>query len=98
MTDPAPGYGGALQWRPQRPRIAPFSLALAWAVASASLLVAAAIVPGVSVPSAGGAVVTAALIAVLNAVLPPIVAALRLPFTLVLGFVADPAAGRAACC
>ncbi len=88
MTDPAPGYGGALQWRPQRPRIAPFSLALAWAVASASLLIAAAIVPGVTIPSAGGAVVTAVLIAVLNALLPPIVAALRMPFTLVFGFVA----------
>ena len=87
ITDPAPGYAAALQWRPQRPRLAPFSLVLAWAVASASLLVAAAIVPGVSVPSAGGAFVTAALIAVLNAVFPPIVAALRMPFTLVFGFV-----------
>jgi uncharacterized membrane protein YvlD (DUF360 family) len=88
MTDPAAGYGGALDWRPQRPRIAPFSLALAWAVASASLLVAAAVVPGVTIPSAGGAVLTAVLIAVLNAVFPPIVAALRMPFTLVFGFVA----------
>ncbi len=35
-----------------------------------------------------GALITAALIGVMNAVLPPIVAALRLPFTLALGFLA----------
>jgi uncharacterized membrane protein YvlD (DUF360 family) len=35
----------------------------------------------------GDAVLTAAVVAALNAVLPPIVAALRLPFTLALGFV-----------
>ena len=34
----------------------------------------------------GGALVAAALIAILNAMLPPVIAALRLPFTLVLGF------------
>ena len=48
---------------------------------------AAAIVPGVSVRSFGHAAVAALLIGVLNAVITPFVAALRLPFTLGLGFV-----------
>jgi uncharacterized membrane protein YvlD (DUF360 family) len=88
VTDPTPAHGERLKWSPEGPRIAPFSLALAWVVASASLLVAAAVLPGVTAPSVGGAVVTAAVIAILNAVFPPLVAALRLPFTLVFGFVA----------
>ena len=44
------------------------------------------IVPNVEIKTFWGALLTAVVIAVLNAVLPPIVAALRLPFTLVLGF------------
>ena len=48
---------------------------------------AAAIVPGVSIETFWDALVVALLIGILNAVLPPIVAALRLPFTALLGFV-----------
>ena len=48
--------------------------------------VAAALVPGASVTDARGAFAAAAVIGLLNAVLPPVVAALRLPFTLLLGF------------
>jgi uncharacterized membrane protein YvlD (DUF360 family) len=51
------------------------------------VFVAAAIVPGVQVGSFADALVAAALIAAFNAVLPPLVAALRLPFTVALGFV-----------
>jgi uncharacterized membrane protein YvlD (DUF360 family) len=60
---------------------------VSWAIAAASVYVAAALLPGVSLGAAGGAFIIAALIAVLNAALPPLVAALRLPFTLALGFV-----------
>ena len=60
---------------------------LTWLVSAGALLVAAEIVPHVSVTGFVGAVVAAALIALLNAVLPPIVAALRLPFALITGFV-----------
>jgi uncharacterized membrane protein YvlD (DUF360 family) len=60
---------------------------LSWLVTAVGAFVAAAIVPGVSVGTFGDALVVAVLIAVLNALLPPLVAALRLPFTLVLGFV-----------
>ena len=58
-----------------------------WLVSTVSLLVAAWIVPGADVKSFWGALVAAAVIAILNAILPPVVAALRLPFMLVLGFV-----------
>jgi uncharacterized membrane protein YvlD (DUF360 family) len=51
-----------------------------------SLIVVALIVPGASVTNFGGAMLAVAVIAALNAILPPVVAALRLPFTLLLGF------------
>jgi uncharacterized membrane protein YvlD (DUF360 family) len=81
-------FGIAPGWEPQPPRYSPLRLVLSWLVAAASLFVAAAVVPGVSVTNFfPDALVAAALIAVLNAVLPPVVAGLRLPFTLALGFV-----------
>ncbi len=45
------------------------------------------ILPGVHINDAGGAFVVAAAIGIVNAVVPPVFAALRLPFTLVVGFV-----------
>jgi uncharacterized membrane protein YvlD (DUF360 family) len=56
-------------------------------VAAASLYVAAVLVPGVTLEQPGAASLVAAAVAVLNAVLPPLVAALRLPYMLALGFV-----------
>ena len=73
-------------WAPERPRFRPLRMLSAWLVSGLALLVAAALVPHASVEGLGGAIVAAALIAILNAVLPPIVAALRLPFALVAGF------------
>ena len=70
----------------ERPRIRPVRLLVAWLISGAALLLAAAIVPGVSVNGWSGALVAAALIAILNAILPPVIAALRLPFTLIAGF------------
>src|SRR5205814_1896033 len=61
-------------------------LLLAWALSALALLVAAAIVPGAVVHDYRSALVAAAAIAVLNAVLPPLVAAIRLPFMALLGF------------
>ena len=51
-----------------------------------ALMVAAGLLPGVSIESFWGALVVAAVVAALNAVIPPVLAALRLPLTLVLGF------------
>ncbi len=44
------------------------------------------LVSGFEIDQTGGAFLVAAVIAIVNAILPPVVAALRLPFTLVLGF------------
>jgi uncharacterized membrane protein YvlD (DUF360 family) len=71
---------------PERPRIRVARLIVAWLVSAAGLAFAAWAVPGVSVEGWGGALIAAALIGILNAVLPPVLAALRLPFTLILGF------------
>ena len=88
MTGPTtdPHYGEAVRWSPQPPRPRLVRLLVSWLVAAIAVLVSAEIVPGVSVHGFGGALVAASLIAVLNAFLPPLVAALRLPFTLALGF------------
>jgi uncharacterized membrane protein YvlD (DUF360 family) len=74
-------------WSPSRPRLRPFRLLLAWVASAGALLVAAWIVPGAEVNDFGGALAAAAAIAVLNAILPPIVAALRLPLMLLVGLV-----------
>jgi uncharacterized membrane protein YvlD (DUF360 family) len=80
-------YGETLAWRPDRPRFRLVGVVAAWAISAAALLAASAIVPGVSIPSFWGALLTAAIVAVLNAVFPPIVAALRLPYTVAVGFI-----------
>src|SRR5207248_10856040 len=87
MDTPDPGpYGETPSWTPEVPRFRPLHMVLFWVVSAISVLIAGAIVPGVTVGTFGEALVAAVLIAALNAVLPPIVAALRLPFTLGLGF------------
>ena len=86
-SPPAPAYGEAVTWQPERPRFKPLRLLLSWALTAASLWVAATILPGVDIAGAGGAFLVAAVVAVLNALLPPVLAALRLPFMLLLGFV-----------
>ena len=75
---PAPGG--------RTPRLRPFELLGAWLVAALSLLVAAAILGGVDVHGLGGALLAAAVISVLNAIVPPIIAALRVPYTLLVDF------------
>src|SRR5437660_11240084 len=84
---PNGSYGEVMTWNPQAPRFRVLRVVLSWLVAGASVFVAATLVPGVSVGGFGDAMAAAVLIAAMNAVLPPVVAALRLPFTLLLGFV-----------
>src|SRR5512133_1022370 len=79
-------YGSRPSWEPVRPRFRPTRLVIMWALTAASLLIAAAIVPGVSIPGIAAALIVAAIVGVLNAVVPPIVAALRLPLTVVVDF------------
>jgi uncharacterized membrane protein YvlD (DUF360 family) len=79
-------YDEELAWHPERPRFSVWRLLIAWVLTAAALWVAAAILPGVHIDDAWGALLVAAVVAVLNAVLPPMLAALRLPFMLALGF------------
>jgi uncharacterized membrane protein YvlD (DUF360 family) len=89
MASPVPVYGETPPvWTPVRPRVGLLRLLLQWLTAAAGLLVAAYVVPGASVNSFGGALFAMLVIAVLNAVVPPIVAALRLPLTVLFGFLA----------
>ena len=81
-----PVYGEQPTWGAGRPRFHVFRLLLAWALSALALLVAAAVVPGAVVHDYRGALVAAAAIGVLNAILPPLVAALRLPFMALAGF------------
>ncbi len=87
MEAASQGYAEPVQWSPAPPRFRPLRLVLSLLVGAAALGVAS-LLPGVHVKSVEGALIDAALIGVFNALLPPIVAALRLPFTLVLGFLA----------
>jgi uncharacterized membrane protein YvlD (DUF360 family) len=80
-------YGEVMTWNPQAPRFHPLHVLLSWLIAGVAVFIAAAIVPHVSVGSFADALAAAVLIAALNAVLPPVIAAIRLPFTLALGFV-----------
>ena len=75
-----------MTWEPERPRFRPTRIVTAWILAALALMAAAWIVPGASIEGFWGALLVAAIVAGLNAVLPPILAALRLPFTLVAGF------------
>jgi uncharacterized membrane protein YvlD (DUF360 family) len=65
----------------------PFHLAVAWLVSAAALLVAAWVVPGAAINGFPAALAAAAVIAALNAVVPPLLAALRLPLMLLTGLV-----------
>lgn len=73
-------------WEPARLRLRPLRLLGAWLASALALLAATAVVPGAHLGGLGGAVAVAAVVGVLNAVLPPLVAALRLPFTVAAGF------------
>jgi uncharacterized membrane protein YvlD (DUF360 family) len=77
----------SLAWQPELPRLRPLRLVAAWLASALGLLLAAGIVPGAEVRGFAGAVLVAAIVAVLNAILPPVIAALRLPFTVAIGFV-----------
>jgi uncharacterized membrane protein YvlD (DUF360 family) len=79
-------YGEEPTWGIDKPRIRLDRLVLSWVLVALALLVAAWLVPGAAVNNFGAALAAAAVIAVLNAVVPPVVAAIRLPFIALLGF------------
>jgi uncharacterized membrane protein YvlD (DUF360 family) len=80
-------FARPLTWHAARPRVRLGRVLVAWIVSALALLAAAYVVPGAEVEGFWGALLVALVVAVLNAILPPLIAALRLPFTLALGFV-----------
>ena len=86
LTARDPGYAQAVVWEPSRPRLKPLRLVIALLVGAVAVWFASLVLPGVHVRSFLGAIEAAAFIGILNAILPPIVAAVRLPFTLIIGF------------
>jgi uncharacterized membrane protein YvlD (DUF360 family) len=81
-------YGEQTGWQPATPRLGLVRLLGSWAVAAAAVWVTAWLLPGVALEQTGAAFLVAAVVALLNAVLPPVLAALRLPLMLVTGFLA----------
>jgi uncharacterized membrane protein YvlD (DUF360 family) len=79
-------YGEAVAWHPDRPKFKPTRIAISWVFTAIALYVAAGLLPGVDIAKFWDALVVAVVVALVNAILPPVLAALRLPFTLVLGF------------
>jgi uncharacterized membrane protein YvlD (DUF360 family) len=79
-------YGEVVVWKPERPRFRPTRVIVGWIVNAAAIAVAAWLLPGFSLEQTGAAFLMAAAVAVLNAVLPPILASLRLPFMVGIGF------------
>jgi len=79
-------YREPVTWQPERPRFRLARVVTAWILAALALMAAAWLVPGASIEGFWGALLVSAIVAALNAVLPPILAALKLPFTLVAGF------------
>jgi uncharacterized membrane protein YvlD (DUF360 family) len=79
-------YGEVVVWHPERPRFRPTRVIVGWIVNAAAIAAAAWILPGFALEQTGAAFLMAAAVAVLNAVLPPILASLRLPFMVAIGF------------
>jgi uncharacterized membrane protein YvlD (DUF360 family) len=86
-TEPAGEYGVRPVWEPELPRIRVDELILRWLTSAIALLVASWIVSPVHIAHFGEAVAVAAVIGVLNALLSPLLAALRIPFVALAGFV-----------
>ena len=87
LSDTGPArYGEDLTWQPAKLRPSLVRFVLGWILAAAAVAVSIWIAPGASIDGPAGAFLVAAMVGVLNAVLPPILAALRLPFMLVTGF------------
>jgi putative membrane protein len=86
MTAGAHVYGETSVWSPTRPRIGVLHVLVSWLLSTIALVVGTAVIPGAAVNDLWGAFAAAAVIGVLNALLPPIVAALRLPLMALVGF------------
>ena len=88
MSESAPrAYRETAGWEPLRPRFRLLATLISWLVTAAAVYIASELVGGVALDGPGAAFIVAAAIGVVNALLPPLIAALRLPFTLAVGFI-----------
>jgi len=85
-SEAEPEYGDSTAWRPERPRWRLFPLVVSWLATGVALMVAAGVLPGVRIDGFWGALLVGVVAAALNAIIPPVLAALRLPGTLLVGF------------
>jgi uncharacterized membrane protein YvlD (DUF360 family) len=84
--DPSMASEELVRWQPAKPKIGLLRLLVAWALLTAAVYAAAGILPGVELEQTGSGVIVALCLALLNAVVPPLFAALRLPFMVAIGF------------
>ncbi len=80
-------YGEYPAWTPETPKFKPVRFIVNWVTTGLAVLVTAWILPGISVEGFAGALAVAVVIGVMNALIPPLVAALRLPVMAALGFI-----------
>jgi uncharacterized membrane protein YvlD (DUF360 family) len=85
--DPVAGADEQPAWGARRPRLTIRALLAGWTLATAGLLAAAVLLPGLRVDGIVGAFGVAAVVGILNALIVPGIARIRLPFTVLSGFV-----------
>ena len=82
----SPEAGGRPTWVVRRPELRIRSLLVGWILAATGLLTAAVLLPGLRVDGLLGAFGVVAVIGILNALIVPVIARIRLPFTILSGF------------
>ena len=82
-----PRYDESTAWKPGTPRLRPARLIVSWILSAVALIVVSWILPGITIEGFFGALLAVLVIAALNALLPPIIAGLKLPYTVGLSFV-----------
>ena len=80
-------YGETVAWEPAAPRIRPAAPARLAGRPDGLGLRRRALVPGVALDEPGAGLLVALSLALLNAIVPPVLAALRLPFMVAIGFI-----------
>jgi uncharacterized membrane protein YvlD (DUF360 family) len=85
-TEGPEGAGGTSTWVVRRPELRIRTLLVGWILAAAGLLTAALLLPGLRVDGLLGAFAVVAVIGVVNALIVPVIARVRLPFTALSGF------------
>jgi uncharacterized membrane protein YvlD (DUF360 family) len=87
VEGPGTAHGERTTWVVDRPRLPLRSVVVGWALATAGLLAAAVLLPGLHADGLIGAFGVAAVVGILNALIVPAIARIRLPFTVLTGFV-----------